>query len=119
MPPFPPSLSFPPPQTPYGSVLVLLPSTAAETDDPTPVGYKSVNQPVIIRLKWDGQEYRGRLVSVDGYMNVQLDGAEEYIGGKSAGTLGQVLIRCNNVLWISEDKGRSGGAGGVDAAMSG
>ena len=27
-------------------------------------------------------------------MNIQLDGTEEYIDGKSSGSLGQVLIRC-------------------------
>jgi small nuclear ribonucleoprotein F len=34
-------------------------------------------------------------------MNIQLSNAEEWIDGKSGGSLGQVLIRCNNVLWIS------------------
>ena len=66
-------------------------------------------------------------------MNIQLSSTEEYIDGKNTGTLGQVLIRygarfvrrvarvysdgssiglidifdyrCNNVLWISADKG--------------
>lgn len=52
-----------------------------------------VNDEVTIRLKWGGTEYTGRLVSVDSYMNVQLSGAEEWIEGKSQGTLGQVLIR--------------------------
>ena len=52
-----------------------------------------VNEPVIIRLKWGQTEYHGRLISVDSYMNVQLSNTEEYIDGKSTGTLGQVLIR--------------------------
>ncbi|KAK5004405.1 hypothetical protein LTR28_008965, partial [Elasticomyces elasticus] len=60
-----------------------------------------VNESVIIRLKWGQTEYKGRLVSVDTYMNVQLAETEEFIDGKGTGTLGQVLIRCNNVLWIS------------------
>jgi small nuclear ribonucleoprotein F len=67
-------------------------------------------------------------------MNIQLSGTEEFIDGKSTGSLGQVLIRyditslsfhsapsrgfgtvkianinshgrCNNVLWISAAKG--------------
>ena len=62
----------------------------------------SINDYVIIRLKWGATEYRGRLVSVDSYMNIQLSETEEYIDRKSTGTLGQVLIRCNNVLWISK-----------------
>lgn len=52
-----------------------------------------VNDEVVIRLKWNNTEYRGRLVSVDSYMNVQLSGTEEFIDGNSQGTLGQVLIR--------------------------
>ena len=53
----------------------------------------SVNEPVIIRLKWGQTEYHGRLISVDSYMNIQLSNTEEFIDGKSSGTLGQVLIR--------------------------
>lgn len=90
-----------------------------------------VNEEVIIRLKWGQTEYKGRLISVDSYMNIQLSNTEEFIDGKSTGSLGQVLIRlvlsflrymkctgaskfvliglcwhrCNNVLWISGAKG--------------
>jgi small nuclear ribonucleoprotein F len=45
-------------------------------------------------------EYRGTLVSVDGYMNLQLREADEWVDGKSTGALGEVLIRCNNVLYL-------------------
>lgn len=54
---------------------------------------------VIVKLKW-GHEYKGYLVSVDGYMNIQLAQAEEYIDSKPNGTLGEILIRCNNVMYI-------------------
>lgn len=40
-------------------------------------------------------------------MNIQLAGTEEFIDGKNTGTLGMVLIRCNNVLWV-----RGAGEGG-------
>ena len=81
-----------------------------------------------MRLKWGQTEYKGTLVSVDSYMNLQLSGTEEFVDGKSTGSLGQVLIRCvlrsailegvygltgyrcNNVLWIS-------GAGEADVKM--
>lgn len=71
-----------------------------------------------MRLKWGETEYKGSLVSVDLYMNIQLNNTEEFINGQSSGQLGQVLIRCaymkrrgwssrrltvdrcNNVLWI-------------------
>mmetsp|Transcript_634 Transcript_634/g.1171 ORF Transcript_634/g.1171 Transcript_634/m.1171 type:complete len:88 (-) Transcript_634:416-679(-) len=54
---------------------------------------------VRVRLKW-GQEYQGTLSSCDAYMNLQLDKTEEFIDGQFAGSLGEVLIRCNNVLYI-------------------
>lgn len=56
---------------------------------------------VIVKLKW-GMEYRGQLVSVDSYMNIQLANTEEFTDGKLAGKLGEVLIRCNNILYIRE-----------------
>ncbi|CBY15159.1 unnamed protein product [Oikopleura dioica] len=45
-------------------------------------------------------EYKGYLMAVDGYMNLQLGNSEEYIDGALAGHLGEILIRCNNVLYI-------------------
>eukprot|EP00968_Pinguiococcus_pyrenoidosus_P003108 scaffold184_cov316-Pinguiococcus_pyrenoidosus.AAC.6 len=47
-------------------------------------------------------EYRGVLLSVDSYMNVQLADTEEYIDDQFAGVLGEVMIRCNNVMYIRE-----------------
>jgi hypothetical protein len=44
----------------------------------------------------------GLLVSADSYMNFQLSGAEEWVDGVLQGKLGDVLIRCNNVLHVSE-----------------
>lgn len=55
--------------------------------------FNSVNEDVRIRLKWGTSEYTGLLVSVDSYMNIQLSNAEEFMDGKSTGSLGQVLIR--------------------------
>ena len=52
-----------------------------------------VNEEVIVRLKWGQTEYKGRLISVDSYMNIQLSNTEEFIDMKSTGSLGQVLIR--------------------------
>ncbi|TPX12415.1 uncharacterized protein E0L32_006827 [Thyridium curvatum] len=75
--------------------------------NPRPMLQDLVNKPVSVRLKWNDTDYRGRLVSVDSYMNLQLAGAEEYIDNKQTGSLGSILIRCNNVLWIrgiDEDK---------------
>ena len=54
---------------------------------------------VRVKLKW-GMEYQGRLTSSDAYMNLQLEKTEEFVDGSLAGYLGEVLIRCNNVLYI-------------------
>jgi small nuclear ribonucleoprotein F len=54
---------------------------------------------VKVKLKW-GQVYQGELTSSDAYMNLQLVKTEEFINGEFAGMLGEVLIRCNNVLYI-------------------
>mmetsp|Transcript_53172 Transcript_53172/g.153466 ORF Transcript_53172/g.153466 Transcript_53172/m.153466 type:complete len:90 (+) Transcript_53172:119-388(+) len=63
---------------------------------------------VQVKLKW-GMEYKGRLESSDAYMNLQLTKCEEFIDGEMAGFLGEVLVRCNNVLYIraSEDQGEN------------
>lgn len=67
--------------------------------NPKPFLNALTGKPVIIKLKW-GHEYKGFLVSVDGYMNMQLANTEEYVDGSKTGSLGEVLIRCNNVLHI-------------------
>lgn len=53
-----------------------------------------VGTELIIRLKWGQTEYRGKLESIDSYMNVLLRETEEFIDGKNTGSLGLVLIRC-------------------------
>ncbi|KAL4873997.1 hypothetical protein BDV12DRAFT_158867 [Aspergillus spectabilis] len=68
--------------------------------NPRPFLQAKVGTDVIIRLKWGQTEYKGRLESIDSYMNVLLRDTEEFIDGKETGTLGLVLIRCNNILWM-------------------
>lgn len=74
-------------------------ATMAMPINPKPFLNSLTGKPVIIKLKW-GHEYKGFLVSVDGYMNMQLANTEEYVDGSKTGSLGEVLIRCNNVLHI-------------------
>lgn len=74
---------------------------AIQPKNPRPMLQDLVGSDIVVRLKWGETEYRGRLVSVDSYMNIQLSECVEFIDGNNKGTLGQVLIRCNNVLWIS------------------
>jgi small nuclear ribonucleoprotein F len=38
-------------------------------------------------------EYKGVLVAFDGYMNLQLFGAEEWLDGRCQGNIGEALIR--------------------------
>uniref|UniRef100_A0A8C3XSK5 Sm protein F n=1 Tax=Chelydra serpentina TaxID=8475 RepID=A0A8C3XSK5_CHESE len=67
--------------------------------NPKPFLNRLMGKPVIVKLKW-GMEYKGYLVSVDGYMNTQLANTEDCIDGALSRHLGEVLIRCNNVLYI-------------------
>nr|CAH7741700.1 unnamed protein product [Callosobruchus chinensis] len=67
--------------------------------NPKPFLNSLTGKAVMVKLKW-GHEYKGYLVSVDGYMNLQLANTEEYIDGGCTGNLGEVLVRCNNVLFI-------------------
>lgn len=67
--------------------------------NPKPFLNGLIGKAVIAKLKW-GMEYKGFLVSVDSYMNLQLASTEEWVDGKLAGNLGEVLIRCNNVLYV-------------------
>uniref|UniRef100_A0A915PZP1 Sm protein F n=1 Tax=Setaria digitata TaxID=48799 RepID=A0A915PZP1_9BILA len=68
--------------------------TTLQPVNPKPFLNGLTGKPVVCKLKW------GYLVSVDGYMNLQLANAEEYIDGRHTGDVGEVLIRCNNVLWV-------------------
>jgi len=69
--------------------------------NPKPFLTGLTGQEVIVRLKW-GQEYKGVLMAIDSYMNLQLGNTEEWVGGELAGNLGEVLILCNNVLYVRE-----------------
>eukprot|EP01039_Chlorochromonas_danica_P009439 gene9438-10428_t len=67
--------------------------------NPKPFLSELTGQEVIVKLKW-GMEYKGTLLATDSYMNLQLADTEEFIEGELSGRLGEVLIRCNNVLYM-------------------
>lgn len=67
--------------------------------NPKPFLNGLIGKLVMVKLKW-GHEYKGYLVSIDGYMNLQLASTEELVEGNCTGNLGEVLIRCNNVMYI-------------------
>lgn len=71
----------------------------AHMQNPKPFLTELVDKDVMVKLKW-GMEYKGKLLSFDSYMNLQLGETEEIVEGESTGVLGEVLVRCNNVLYI-------------------
>eukprot|EP00173_Palmaria_palmata_P004983 Plantae.Rhodophyta-Palmaria_palmata.ctg7936.p2 GENE.Plantae.Rhodophyta-Palmaria_palmata.ctg7936~~Plantae.Rhodophyta-Palmaria_palmata.ctg7936.p2 ORF type:complete len:111 (+),score=32.50 Plantae.Rhodophyta-Palmaria_palmata.ctg7936:162-494(+) len=98
-----------------------------EVVNPKPFLASLIGKPVVVRLKW-GMEYKGFLMSIDEYMNVQLGNVEEWIDGALAGHLGkEVVIRCNNVLHIrgaalsdeGKKKAAENGNGGSSGAKDG
>nr|UXY87089.1 small nuclear ribonucleoprotein E-like [Cryptomonas sp.] len=60
-----------------------------------------VNKLTVVKLKW-GIEYKGILVSFDNYFNVRLNNTEEWVSGVKVGLLGEIVIRCNNILYIAK-----------------
>lgn len=67
--------------------------------NPQPFVNDLTGQEVLVVLKWN-LELKGILKSVDSYMNFQLLECEEWSNGTFKGKLGEVLVRCNNVLYV-------------------
>ena len=63
---------------------------------------KQLNMYLVITLK-NGVEYKGTMVRCDGYMNILLNGASEHVNDKLVANYGNVLVRGNNILYISID----------------
>lgn len=60
----------------------------------------------------------GFLKSVDKYMNIQLENSEEWVDGAMDGHLGEILIRCNNVLYIRPGLAASEDTGGAQSTAA-
>ncbi|MCX6778360.1 MAG: small nuclear ribonucleoprotein [Candidatus Micrarchaeota archaeon] len=60
----------------------------------------ALNNSVLIRLK-GGLEVRGNMISYDIHMNLVLDGAEELQNGEVKRKLGTLLLRGDNIVFIS------------------
>lgn len=73
----------------------------SSANNPRPYLKNLAGKDVVVKLKWGNSEYKGTLVSTDSYMNIQLTNAEEVIDGVNKGSIGEVMIRCNNVMWIA------------------
>jgi len=61
---------------------------------------KQLNAHLAVTLK-NGVEYRGRMVRCDGYMNILLEGASEHVNDQLAAKYGSILVRGNNILYIT------------------
>jgi len=79
--------------------------------NPKPFLESLVGKETIVKLKW-GHEYRGILEAKDDYHNFKLGDCSEWGYAENdqnqrelicKGKIGDVLIRCNNVLYIRED----------------
>ncbi|MGQ9780789.1 MAG: U6 snRNA-associated Sm-like protein LSm6 [Nitrososphaeria archaeon] len=60
---------------------------------------KMLDREVVVRLK-SNIEYHGKMVNVDMYMNMILDGTKEFNEGQQVASYGTVIIRGNNVLFV-------------------
>ena len=67
---------------------------------------KQLNSYVAITLK-NGVEYRGTMARCDGYMNILLNGASEYVKDQLTANYGSILVRGNNILYIAINIPRS------------
>lgn len=67
---------------------------------PLHILHESLNKPVLVAMK-GGKEYRGVLDGYDQHMNLVLKNAEEIIGGESKGIHNVVIVRGDNVIYIS------------------
>ena len=61
---------------------------------------QSIGKHVIVELKGH-REYRGVMDGYDPHMNLVLKNAEEYIGGELTRKLDKVIVRGDNVIYIS------------------
>ncbi len=75
-------------------------SMSIQPKKPLNILQKMLDKEVVVRLK-SNIEYHGKMVNVDIYMNMILDNTKEYNNGQQAASYGTVVIRGNNVLFIS------------------
>ncbi|MFZ0012434.1 MAG: LSm family protein [Halobacteriota archaeon] len=61
---------------------------------------ESLETPVIVRLK-GGRDFRGELQGYDVHLNLVLDKAEELKDGEAVKKFGTIVVRGDNVVYIS------------------
>ncbi|MBS7607450.1 MAG: LSM domain-containing protein [Candidatus Bathyarchaeia archaeon] len=67
---------------------------------PLNVLIKQMNSYIGVTLK-NNVEYRGTMIHCDSYMNIILDSASEYNGNQLVANYGKILVRGNNILYIT------------------
>jgi len=67
---------------------------------PLNVMTKQLNTFISITLK-NGVEYRGTMIRCDGHMNILLEGATECLNDQLIANYGSLLVRGNNILFIT------------------
>ncbi|KAM0722014.1 hypothetical protein Q7P37_002940 [Cladosporium fusiforme] len=77
-------------------------ATAPAPNDPSGFLSDIIGAPVTVKLN-SGVVYKGELQSVDGYMNIALEGTREFVDGKMRRSYGDAFVRGNNVTYISAD----------------
>ncbi|KAF2499465.1 U6 snRNA-associated Sm-like protein LSm6 [Lophium mytilinum] len=75
---------------------------AEDTKDPSGFLTNIIGKNVLVKLN-SGVIYKGRLQSVDGYMNIALDDCNEWSEGQEVRKYGEAFVRGNNVQYISAD----------------
>ena len=78
-------------------------SSLEPSKKPLNVLVKQLNNHLTITLK-NGVTYKGTMKKCDGHMNIILEGATESKGDKLIAKYGNVLVRGNNILYISMEK---------------
>ncbi|WPK23759.1 hypothetical protein PUMCH_001005 [Australozyma saopauloensis] len=66
--------------------------------DPTNFLSSVIGSTIVVKLH-NGVEYKGDLQSIDGYMNVVLRSAKEYVEDFESKSFGDVFIRGNNGMY--------------------
>jgi len=74
--------------------------TMEPSKKPLNVMTKQLNTFISITLK-NGVEYRGTMIRCDGHMNILLEGATECLNDQLIANYGSLLVRGNNILFIT------------------
>lgn len=81
-----------------------MPKTTTSATRPMDVLKNSIDKNVLVDVKGN-RAYSGILEGYDIYMNLVIKNAGEVIGGENKGFYERVLVRGDNVIFISPSKG--------------